>query len=406
MAFSCNVTRADQTSLAQVGRDNNSPYVNPPIVRASTVLASSLDDWRRRASLPASEKPIDNYARFGTPTTQAFEQAITVLDGAHRSMCFPSGLAACTHALQAVSRPGAHILMVASVYWPVRAFVMETLTRFGVEVEYVDGLDANELARRIKPQTVAVYLESPGSVTFEVLPIDRIAQVAHQAGLVVIMDNTWATSILFKPLQHGVDIAIQSATKYICGHSDTVLGVAACSARGWELLSRSAVSFGQTASPDDVYQGLRGLRTLGLRLQQHGETATRLAHWLRARPEVLAVFSPIFADHPGHDDWKRLYNGTSGLFSFVLAVPEEDRLDAFFSALQIFGIGLSWGGFESLMVPLPMPAVAATRHLQQPCQVVRLHAGLEACEDLIEDLERGFEAMAAISKPERVLSEP
>lgn len=388
------LTRTDQTRLAHVGRQRGAAYVNPPVVRASTVLAQSLSDWRRRASLPASGKPVDNYARFGTPTTQAFEQAITELEGAHRSICFPSGLAACTHALMAVARPGAHILCTASVYWPVRAFVSETLTRLGIEVEYIDGLDAAALASRIRPETVAVYLESPGSVTFEVLAVDAIAAEAHRAGLVVILDNTWATSVLFKPLAHGVDISIQSATKYICGHSDTVLGVAACSEQGWQLLSRSAVSFGQTASPDDLYQGLRGLRTLGVRLAQHGESATRLAHWLTARPEVLAVFSPVLADHPGHADWRRLYQGASGLFSFVLGCDEECRLDAFFQSLRVFGIGLSWGGFESLLVPLPMPEVAATRGLAGAGQLIRLHAGLEACDDLIDDLERAFVALA------------
>lgn len=394
---SSKLTRSDQTRLTHVGRQRGAAYVNPPVVRASTVLAHSLSDWRRRASLPASGKPVDNYARFGTPTTQAFEQAITELEEAHRSICFPSGLAACTHALMAVARPGAHILMTASVYWPVRAFVTETLSRFGTEVEYIDEPDAGSVAARIRPETVAVYLESPGSVTFEVLAVDEIAAIARAAGLVVIMDNTWATSALFKPLQHGVDISIQSATKYICGHSDTVLGVAACSEAGWAVLSRSAVSFGQTASPDDLYQGLRGLRTLAVRLAQHGESAHRLATWLASRPEVLAVYSPVLPDHPGHDNWKRLYHGASGLFSFVLAGDDEVRLDAFFRSLKVFGIGLSWGGFESLLVPLPMPQVVATRGLGDACQLVRLHAGLEACEDLIDDLAQAFAAMAMAS---------
>ena len=285
--------------------------------------------------------------------------------------------------------------MAASVYWPVRAFVTETLVRLGTEVEYVDQLDAARLARLIRPETVAVYLESPGSVTFEVLPVDELAAVARKAGALVIIDNTWATPVLFKPLQHGVDISVQSATKYICGHSDTVLGVAACSEQGWEALSCSAVGFGQTASPDDLYQGLRGLRTLDLRLRQHGDTATRLAHWLQARPEVRAVFCPALPDHPGHDSWQRLYAGTSGLFSFVVGDADEHRLDAFFRALRVFGIGLSWGGFESLLVPLPMPDVAATRGLTGKCQLIRIHAGLEAFDDLIDDLQRGFEAMAA-----------
>lgn len=392
----CRLTPDEQTNLTRVGRTGGGAYVNPPVVRASTVLAHSLGDWRRRAAMPSQGKPVENYGRFGTPTTQAFEAAITDMEGAHRSMCFPSGLAACTHALLAMAQPGAHILMTTSVYWPVRSFVAETMQRLGVTVEFFDALDGAGVAAHFRPETVAVYLESPGSVTFEVAAVDAIAAQAHAAGLIVIMDNTWATSLLFRPLAHGVDIAIQSATKYICGHSDTVLGVAACSEAGWDRLSRSAIGFGQTASPDDLYQGLRGLRTLGLRMRQHGESATLLAGWLSKRPEVSRVLSPVVATQPGHADWKRLYGGVSGLFSFVLACDDEVALDAFFGALQLFGIGLSWGGFESLMVPLAMPATPATAGLNGRGQLVRLHAGLEAVEDQIQDLTRAFDAMALV----------
>lgn len=382
-----------ETALTQLGRAESGCYVNPPIVRASTVLAESLAQWRDRAALPSTEKPISVYARFGTPTTQAFENAIAELESAHRALAFPSGLAACTMSLLALAPARSHVLMSASVYWPMRDFARYTLAALDIEVEFFHEIDVEGFARRLRKNTSVVYLESPGSVTFEVQDVGGIAAAAHARGAWVVMDNTWASPLLFRPLEHGVDVSVQSATKYICGHSDCVLGVAACNERAWPALSAITTRFGQTASPDDLYQGLRGLRTLGVRLRQHEETATALVHWLARRPEVLRVLSPILPEHPGHSHWRRLYSGSSGLFSFVLRPVAPAAMDAFFGQLRVFGIGLSWGGFESLMVPITPSDTLCMRGLEDAGPLIRVHAGLESVEDLVRDLQGAFDAM-------------
>lgn len=296
-------------------------------------------------------------------------------------------------ALLALAPPGSHVLMTDSVYWPVREFAEQTLVQLGCTVEFFSEIDAEGIARRFRQNTAVVYLESPGSLTFEVCDVDEITARCRAAGIRVMMDNTWATPVLFRPLEHGVDVSVQSATKYICGHSDCILGVAACNADAWRDVASMATRFGQTASPDDLYQGLRGLRTLGVRMRQHGASATTLAHWLAARPEVMQVCSPVMENHPGHAAWKRLYDGASGVFSFVLRPMPEPVLARFFDGLEIFGIGLSWGGFESLVVPVPSGNTLAMRHIEGRGQLVRIAAGLEAVEDLVRDLQKGLDAM-------------
>lgn len=401
-------TPRQDTALTRVGRSSphgpasddagiSPAYANPPLVRASTVLAGSLREWRERAALPTRDKPAAAYGRFGTPTTQAFESAMAELESAHRALCFPSGLAACTISLLALAPPGSHVLITASVYWPVREFAEETLTQLGCTVEFFNEIDADGIAARLRPDTSVVYLESPGSLTFEVCDVDHIAARCHAAGVRVVMDNTWATPVLFRPLEHGVDVSVQSATKYICGHSDCILGVAACNEETWRAVATLATRFGQTASPDDLYQGLRGLRTLGVRMRQHGASAVTLAHWLAARPEVMHVFSPVMPGHPGHAEWKRLYDGASGVFSFVLKPVPEAVLARFFDSLRAFGIGLSWGGFESLVVPVPSGRTLAMQQVQGGGQLVRIAAGLEAIEDLVEDLRQALDSMIDVS---------
>jgi len=393
------------TQLTRLGRGQESSllYVNPPVVRGTTVLADSLAQWRQRAGLRSSDKPQANYGRFGTPTTAAFESAVAELDQAYRALCFPSGLAACTHALLSVCTPGKHVLISEFAYWPLREFAENTLRRLGVEVEFFPELEAEGVAARFRSDTCAVYLESPGSITFEICDVGHIAARAHERGIWVLMDNTWATSLLFKPLAHGVDIAIQSASKYIGGHSDCILGVASCNQNAWELLASSVTRFGQTASPDDLYQGLRGLRTLGVRLREHGASALALASWLEHQPEVAVVCSPGLASHPGHDLFKRLFGGVSGLFSFVFRPTSEQRLTAFFDSLRVFGIGLSWGGYESLVVPLTARPDSELPRAASGGQLVRVHAGLECTEDLIRDMERAFIAMrGASAAPEEI----
>ncbi len=395
------------TRLTRIGRWEESAlvYANPPVVRGTTVFADSLAQWRQRAGLHASDKPQANYGRFGTLTTSAFESAIAELDNAYRALCFPSGLAACTHALLSVCKPGSHVLVTEFVYWPLREFVERTLRGLGIRVEFFSELDAEGVSARFCADTCAIYLESPGSVTFEISDIDQIAQSARVRGIRVLMDNTWATSVLFRPLDHGVDIAIQSASKYIGGHSDCILGVASCNKETWNLLASSATRFGQTASPDDLYQGLRGLRTLEVRLRRHGEAALALARWLDLQPEVAVVLSPGLPSHPGHSRFTRLFDGVSGLFSFVFKPMTEQCLGAFFDSLRLFGIGLSWGGFESLMVPLAARPGSMLPDAARGGQLVRVHAGLESIEDLLDDLRHAFETLrssAPVPSPMRV----
>lgn len=395
------------TQLTRLGRGQDSAlqYVNPPIVRGTTVLADSLAQWRKRAVLPPGDKPQANYGRFGTPTTAAFESAMAELDHAHRSLCFPSGLAACTHALLAVCAPGDHVLLSEFVYWPLREFAENTLRRLGVEVEFFPELDADGVSARFRDNTSAVYLEAPGSITFEVCDVDHIAARAHERSIWVLIDNTWATSVLFQPLLHGVDISIQSASKYIGGHSDCILGVVSCNEAAWDQLSSSVAQFGQTASPDDLYQGLRGLRTLELRLRQHGQSAVALSKWLELQPEVAAVCSPALPSHPGHENFKRLFGAATGLFSFVFKPMSEHQLAAFFDSLRIFGIGLSWGGYESLVIPLTARPSSELLPTTDPSgQLVRVHAGLESTEDLINDLKRAFAVMRCAQDAPIVMS--
>jgi len=324
------------------------------------------------------------YGRFGSPTSRAFEQAIATLEGGHASIVYPSGLAACTHALLSVARPGDHLLVTDSVYGPVRSFASGVLRRLGMEVEFYDPLIGGRIQRLLRPNTRIVYVESPGSITFEMQDIPAIALEAHRAGAIVIMDNTWATPLYFKPFRHGIDISIQSATKYIVGHSDALLGVATANRDTWDLLRQGAHDFGQTAGPDDLFLALRGLRSMDVRLQQHQQTAIKVADWLRAHPAVRGELHPALPGDPGHAIWRRDYSGASGLFGVVLEPLPAGKLRRFFDRLKLFRIGLSWGGFESLVLPVDPPP----RLVPQPQfgTVIRMHVGLEGADDLIADL--------------------
>lgn len=374
----------DDTLLAHAGRDPDAfgGLVNTPVCRGSTIVSSSLAQWESRKT-PGN--PMASYGRFGTATTRAFEEAVAQLEGGHRALVFPSGLAACTHALMAVVQPGDHLLVTDSVYGPTRQFVTRQLARLGIEVEFFDPHLGGEIRALVRPTTRAVYLESPGSLTFEVQDVGAIAAEAHRVGAIVLMDNTWATPLLFQPFAHGVDISIQAATKYLVGHSDALLGIATANVRAWDLLRDAAHGFGQTAGPDDIYLALRGIRSLGVRLRRHEHNALGLARALHAHPMVQRVLHPGLEDDPGHALWRRDFRGASGLFGVVLRPMARPQLATFFDSLQLFGIGLSWGGYESLALPVD-PPVRAVRPLQLGGgSLVRVHAGLEDLDDLIAD---------------------
>jgi cystathionine beta-lyase len=378
------------TFLAHAARcpEQHHGMVNTPIYRGSTILSSTLAQWESRKQ---PDNPYASYGRFGTPTTGALEEVVAQAEGGYRSLVLPSGLAACTHAILALVSAGDHVLLPDSVYGPTRAFAQQVLARFGIEAEFYDPCIGAGIAHQISPRTRVVFVEAPGSGTFEMQDIPAIAHQAHAVGAYVVMDNTWATPLFFKPFEHGVDVSVQAGTKYMVGHSDAILGVVTANERAWPLLRKGVQDFGQTIGPDDVFLALRGMRTLALRMQQHWATGLHLAQVLQCHPLVERVMHPALPTDPGHALWKRDFLGASGLFSIALQPMDRQALAAFIDNLQRFGIGLSWGGYESLVVPLDHPK-RNTRAWDLQGPLVRIHAGLEDAGDLAADLLQGLEA--------------
>jgi cystathionine beta-lyase len=384
--------RRTATTLVTAGRDPRSYYgfVNPPVYHASTVLYPSAADY-------VAHRARYQYGRRGTPTTEALESALQEIEGPQCSgvALLPSGLAAISAALFSVVHAGDHVLVTDSAYGPTRSFCDQILTRLGVTTTYYDPVVGAEIADLFRPNTRLVYLESPGSLSFEMQDVGSIAKVAHDKGALVLMDNTWATPLYFRPLEHGVDLAIQAGTKYIGGHSDVMLGTVSANAATVASLKQTVRLTGLCEGPDDVYLGLRGLRTLGVRLDRHYESGVAVARWLEARPEVLRMLHPALPSHPGHAIWKRDFSGASGLFSMVLEPVPQKAYYAFLDTLELFGIGASWGGYESLAIPFDCAPLRTASRWQPGGPTVRFHIGLEAVEDLIADLERGFAALNA-----------
>jgi cystathionine beta-lyase len=386
----------DDTLITHAGNRpaDHKGIVNPPVYHASTILfptVDALEDSVRHLNEPGRI----HYGRYGTPTTFAFEEAVARLEGGAQAVALPSGLAAITVALTSFLEAGDHLLMVDTVYGPGRKFCGGLLARFGVETTFYDPLIGAAIAELIRPNTRVVYLESPGSLTFEVQDVRAIADAAHAAGVLVVMDNTWATPMFFKPFQHGVDVSVHAATKYIVGHSDAMLGVVVTNDELFRTVKTTAHGFGHAAAPDDCYLGLRGLRTLGVRLRRHQETGLLLARWLRDRPEVARVLHPALPDDPGHGLWRRDFAGASGLFGMVLEPVAKTALAAMLDGLKLFGMGFSWGGYESLILPVRPETTRSATTWSETGPTLRIHAGLEDPTDLVADLERGFERLNA-----------
>lgn len=378
------------TKLVTVGRDPaaNHGIVNPPVYHASTILFRSAEAFRNR-----DQEYV--YGRRGTPTSTALETAVAEIEGGHACCLTSSGLAAICTALMAFTRPGDHVLIADTVYRPTRNFADTMLARIGVTVEYYDPLIGAGIADLLRDETTVVFTESPGSQTFEVQDLPAIAGAAHAGGAVVITDNTWASPFYFDPFAHGVDVSVQAATKYIVGHSDVMMGTITASEEHWPTLRETHLLLGQCAGPDDIYLALRGLRTLGVRLRQHMETGIALATWLEQRPEVAEVMHPALPSHPGHDLWRRDFGGASGLFSIRLKSTDRAAVDAMIDGLALFGIGASWGGFESLVLPFDPASYRSATPWTKQGHCVRIHAGLEDVGDLKADLEKGFERLNA-----------
>ena len=386
------------TILEHVGRDpaKNFGIVNPPVYHASTVIFPSLKTLlETRVDRASGAFEGITYGREGTPTTRAFEEAITQLEGGYRAVTLPCGLGAIATSLMAFLKSGDHLLMPDQLYAPARQFCDDVLAKFGVEVTYYDGVIAGEIAALMKPNTTVVYLESPGSLTFEIQDVPAIARVAKQHGATVLMDNTWASPIFFRPLAHGVDVVIHAATKYISGHSDLMLGVAVCNEATLVPVKKTASTAGYCGGPDDIYMALRGLRTLGVRMRRHYESALAVAAWLQKRPEVHRVHYPALPEDPGYGIWKRDFLGASGLFGFTLKSYSDSAFAAFLDHMELFKLGYSWGGYESLMVPTYPSTLRSSTRWDAPGPSVRIHVGLENVGDLVDDLKRGFARLRA-----------
>jgi cystathionine beta-lyase len=381
-----------ETRVVTAGRDPASyhGFVNPPVYHASTVLYPSTEDY-------VAHRSRYQYGRRGTPTTEALELALQELEGPACAgvALLPSGLAAISTALLSVVHAGDHILVTDNAYGPTRSFCDSILTRLGVTTTYYDPLIGAAIADLFQPNTRAVYLESPGSLSFEMQDTATIANAAHAKGAIVLTDNTWASPLYFRPLDHGVDLVIQAGTKYIGGHSDVMIGTVSANAATVAALQKTVRLTGLCLGPDDVYLGLRGVRTLAVRLARHFESGVAIARWLEARPEILRVIHPALESHPQHAIWKRDFTGASGLFSFVLKPVPQAAVYAFLDELELFGIGASWGGYESLAIPFDLAPVRTATRWAPGGPTVRFHIGLESVDDLKADIERGFAKLAA-----------
>lgn len=380
------------TLLAHAGREPQSQRgaVNPPVYHASTIVFPTLEAYR-----DSERNPFEGitYGRAGTPTTCNLQDAVAALEGGWRSIAVPSGLSAITTSLLAFLRSGDHLLMVDSVYGPTRRFCERYLKGFGVAVTYYDPV--GDIRPLLRPETRVVFLESPGSLTFEVQDVAATTAAAREAGAVSILDNTWSAGVYFKPFDHGVDVSLQAATKYIVGHSDALLGLITTTEETFLPVRRAMGCLGTSVGPDDCYLGLRGLRTLRARLDRHFQTAQRIAEFLAERPQVTAVLYPALPAFGGHDLWKRDFSGANGLVSFVLEPGLETGLAAMLEGMRLFAMGASWGGYESLILPADPARSRSATTWRHRGQLLRIHCGLEDVDDLIEDLTDGLDRLTA-----------
>ena len=383
-----------QTKLVSAGRNKKwtKGGVNPPVQRASTIVFDNVAD-KQNATANRMNKTLF-YGRRGTHTHFAFQEAMAEIEGGAGCALYPCGTAAITSSLLAFTETGDHILMVDTCYEPTRDFCNLTLKKLGIETTYYNPLIGDDLESLIRPNTKVLFLESPGSITMEVQDVPKLAKIAHRYNIVVMLDNTWGAGVNFSPFQYGVDISIQAATKYIVGHSDVMLGTAVANEKYWDKLREESYLLGQCVSPDDAYLGLRGLRTLDVRLRQHEENSLKVAKWLAERPEVDHVRHPALTTCPGHEFYKRDFTGCNGLFSVVLKQSNPAATTAMLDGMQHFAMGYSWGGFESLILANEPDSFNHMRTVANPNfegTLLRLHIGLENIDDLIADLEAGLE---------------
>lgn len=382
-----------QTKFVTAGRDAKwtNGVVNPPVQRASTVVFNTVAE-KHHATVNRANHTLF-YGRRGTQTHFAFQEAMVEIEGGAGCALYPCGTAAISNAILSFVETGDHILMVDTCYEPTRDFCDKILKKMGIETTYYTPTIGEDIRKLIKPNTKLLFLESPGSITMEIQDVPTLAKIAHETDIVVMLDNTWAAGVNFAPFEHGVDVSIQAATKYIVGHSDVMLGTAVANEQHWDQLREQSYLMGQCVSPDDAYLGLRGIRTLDVRLRQHAENSLKVAKWLQDRPEVDHVRHPALASCPGHEFFRRDFTGGNGLFSFVLKTSYPRATTALLDGMKHFSMGYSWGGFESLILANEPKSFNALRTIANPNfegTLIRVHIGLEDVDDLIADLEAGL----------------
>ncbi|MBF4334298.1 cystathionine beta-lyase [Vibrio anguillarum] len=387
-----------KTQLVNAGRSKKwtNGVVNPPIQRASTVVFDSVAE-KNHATVNRANKTLF-YGRRGTHTHFAFQEAMVEIEGGVGCALFPCGAAAIANSILSFVQTGDHILMVDTCYEPTRDFCEKIMKKMGIETTYYPPTIGEGIRALIQPNTKVLFTESPGSITMEVQDIPTLARVAHEHDIIVMLDNTWAAGVNFSPFEHGVDISIQAATKYIVGHSDVMLGTAIANEKCWDQLREQSYLMGQCVSPDDAYLGLRGLRTLDVRLRQHAQNSLAIAHWLAEQPEVDHVRHPALETCPGHEFYQRDFTGGNGLFSFVLKSSDAKATTALLDGMQHFSMGFSWGGFESLILanePKSFDSLRTVAHPHFAGTLIRVHIGLEDVDDLIADLKAGLERYSA-----------
>lgn len=380
-----------ETLLTHAGSkpDEYHGAVNVPPHRMSTIVFRTYDEFEKVPNVPYS------YGRAGTPSTAAFEEGIAAIEGAYRSVATCSGLSAIVTALIAFAESGDHILMTDNCYGPSRKSCEEILRRFGVDVEYYPPMIGAEIEKLFRPNTKLVFMEAPGSLTFEVQDIGAITAAAKKAGVKTAIDNSWATPLFFQPLDFGIDISVMSATKYVSGHSDVMLGVVSTNEAAWPEVKRAALMLGLCGGSEELYLGLRGLRTLNVRMQQHQKNALDIATWLTGQKAVKAVRHPALPSCPGHENWKKYYKGSSGTFGIILHETNREKIKAMLDDMEIFNLGFSWGGFESLLFPEQPKPIRTAENWTETGFSLRLHIGLEDVEDIRADLDAGFKRLSA-----------
>ncbi len=378
-----------ETLLTHAGSkpDEYHGAVNVPPHRMSTIVFRTYEEFEKVPNVPYS------YGRAGTPSSAAFEEGIAAIEGAFRSVATCSGLSAILTALMAFTEAGDHILMTDNCYGPSRKSCEEILRRFGVDVEYYPPLIGASIEKMFRPNTKLVFMEAPGSLTFEVQDVGAITAAAKKAGIKTAIDNSWATPLFFRPIEFGIDVSVMSATKYISGHSDVMLGVVSSNEESWPQVKRAALMLGLCGGSEELYLGLRGLRTLNVRLRQHQKNALDIAEWLARQPQVKRVHHPALPSCPGHENWKKYYKGSSGTFGIILHQTDRKKIAAMLDGMEFFNLGFSWGGFESLLFPEQPKPIRTAQEWTEEGFSLRLHIGLEDVEDIRRDLAVGLERL-------------